>query len=120
MNITKLIAVAGPVLAAAEALDACMLKMGRATTGAVSGAARALHDEDLAAAHAVEDGAAVVNDLTARAAPRRLRRRPPAWTTAMILVSRAFERIADNAADRRPPRFAVPGSFGSRPVAPAA
>jgi phosphate transport system protein len=44
-----------------------------------------------------------------------------AWATAMILVSRAFERIADNAVDvGAHMQFAMTGVFQGRPVAPTA
>jgi phosphate uptake regulator len=42
------------------------------------------------------------------------------WATAMILVARALERIADNAVDiGAHMRFAVTGTFEARSVAPA-
>jgi phosphate transport system protein len=123
-NIAKLVSVAGPSPPGADDFRACLLSMGRATEDAVRSAGRALRAEDSAAADALEAGDAVVDELNRScfsqaidfgdSADRR------AWATAMILVSRALERIADNAVDIGAHlRFAVTGSFEHSPVAPA-
>jgi len=124
VNIAKLVSVAGPVPAGADDFQACLLSMGRATAAAVRRAARALRAEDSAAADELEKQDTVVDELNRScfsqaidfgdSADRR------AWATAMILVSRAFERIADNTVDIGAHlRFAVTGSFEASPVAPA-
>jgi phosphate transport system protein len=121
VNVAKLIVVAGPAPGGADELHACLLSMGRATEEEVRAAARALRVEDSAAADALEDRDTVVDDLNRAcfghavdvgdSADRR------SWATAMILVSRAFERIADNAVDIGAHlRFAVTGSFEPGPV----
>ena len=124
VNIAKLVSVAGPRPPGADDFHACLLSMGRATEDAVRRAGRALRAEDSAAADALEAGDAVVDELNRScfsqaidfgdSADRRT------WATAMILVSRALERIADNAVDIGAHlRFAVTGSFESSRAAPA-
>jgi phosphate transport system protein len=122
VNIAKLVAVAGPAPPEADDFHERLLSMGRATEDAVRRAGRALRAEDSSAADELEAGDAVVDELNRScftwaiefgdSADRR------SWATAMILVARAFERIADNAVDiGAHVRFAVTGSFES--VAPA-
>jgi phosphate transport system protein len=122
VNVAKLIVVAGPAPGGADEFHGCLLSIGRATEEEVRAAARALRVEDSAAADALEDRDTVVDELNRAcfshavdvgdSADRR------SWATAMILVSRAFERIADNAVDIGAHlRFAVTGSFEPGPVA---
>jgi phosphate transport system protein len=124
VNIAKLIAVAGPLPDGAQEFHACLLEMGRATEEAVRRASDALRRDDVVAANALEERDSVVNALNRACFSRAIelgdaedRRK---WATAMILVARAFERIADNAVDVGAHlRFAVTGTFEARPVAPA-
>jgi phosphate transport system protein len=125
VNIAKLIGVAGPRPEGTDDFHACLLTMGRATADALTAAAAALRDEDMEAARALEEGDSEVNGLNRSCFVHAIRlgdsedRR--AWTTAMILVSRAFERIADNAVDiGAHMRFAVTGTFEPRAAAPTA
>jgi phosphate transport system protein len=125
VNIAKLVRVAGPVPAGADAFHACVLSMGRATEDGVRRAAGALRAADPSAAAALEEADAVVDELNRSCFSQAIdfgdsaERR--AWATAMILVSRALERIADNAVDiGAHVRFAVTGSFDASPAAPAA
>jgi phosphate transport system protein len=122
VNVAKLIAVAGRAPAGAAEFHACLLSMGRATEDAVLTAARALRIEDASAAEVLEEGDTLVDDLNRSCFSQAIdfgdsaERR--AWATAMILVSRAFERIADNAVDIGAHlRFATTGSFEPNPVA---
>jgi phosphate transport system protein len=124
VNIAKLVAVAGPRPAGTDEFQHCLLSMGRATGEALTAAAAALRDEELAAARALEEGDTAINELNRSCFVHAIElgdtedRR--AWATAMILVSRAFERIADNAVDiGAHVRFAVTGRFEPRPAAPA-
>jgi phosphate transport system protein len=122
VNIAKLIAVAGPPPAGADEFHACLLSMGRATEDEMRAAARVLRVGDSDAIDLLEQGDTVVDELNRAcfshaidfgdSAERR------GWTTAMILVSRAFERIADNAVDIGAHlRFAATGSFEPSPIA---
>jgi phosphate transport system protein len=119
VNIAKLLTVAGPVPARADELQSCLLSMGRATQEAVRSAGEALREEDPAAAAVLHDGDSVVNELNRSCfmqaidvgdtAERRM------WTTAMTLVARSLERIADNAVDIAAHlHFAVTGTFEAR------
>jgi phosphate transport system protein len=125
VNIAKLISVAGPRPAGTEAFHACLLSMARETDAAVHAAGSALRDEDVGAATALEDADSVVDDLNRACFTHAITlgdaedRRT--WATAMILVSRALERIADNAVDIGAHlRFAVTGTFEARAVPPVA
>jgi phosphate transport system protein len=125
VNIAKLVSVAGPRPDGTAEFYDCLTSMGRATDGALRAASTALRDENLEAVRVLEEGDSVINELNrscfglAIALGDSDDRR--AWATAMILVARAFERIADNAVDvGAHMRFAVTGTFASRPVAPAA
>ena len=122
VNVAKLIAVAGKAPAGADEFQACLLSMGRATEDAVRTAARALRVADAAAGDALEKDDTVVDELNRACFSRAIDFGDSAdrrsWATAMILVSRAFERIADNAVDIGAHlRFAVTGSFEPSPVA---
>jgi phosphate transport system protein len=125
VNIAKLIAVAGPCPPGADGFQQCLLAMGRATGEALTTAAVTLRDEDLDAARALEEGDRDINDLNRSCFAYAIEfgdtEERRAWATAMILVSRAFERIADNAVDiGAHMRFAMTGVFEGRPVTPAA
>jgi phosphate transport system protein len=125
VNVAKLLTVAGPSPDGTEEFHGCLLMMCRATEEAIEAAATTLCDEDLDAARALEEGDTVVNELNrscfARAIELGDAHERRAWATAMILVARAFERIADNAVDiGAHMRFAVTGTFESRPATPAA
>jgi phosphate transport system protein len=125
VNIAKLVPVAGPVPAEAQDFLSCVVSMGRETEETVRRAEAALRAADSTAADALEEQDAVVDELNRACFNYAIEfgdsteRR--AWATAMILVSRAFERIADNAVDIGAHlRFAVTGSFEASPGAPAA
>ena len=123
VNIAKLISFAGPRPAGTEAFHACLLSMARETDAAVRAAGSALSDEDVRAATALEDADSVVDELNRACFTHAIvlgdsedRR---TWATAMILVSRALERIADNAVDIGAHlRFAVTGTFEAGSVPP--
>jgi phosphate transport system protein len=119
VNIAKLVSVAGPVPDGAEEFRQCLLAMARATQDAVREAASALRDEDPRAVAKLEAGDSTVNELNRSCFARAIEfgdaqdRRT--WATAMILVARALERIADNAVDVAAHMgFAVTGTFESR------
>jgi phosphate transport system protein len=125
VNIAKLVAVAGPRPGGTDEFQRCLLAMGKATAESLTAAATTLLEEDLDAARALEQGDTAVNELNrscfAHAIALGDTEDRRAWATAMILVSRALERIADNAVDvGAHMRFAVTGRFEARPVAPAA
>jgi phosphate transport system protein len=125
VNIAKLVSVAGPRPDGTDDFQACLLTMGHATVEALTTASATLREEDMDAARALEEGDSQVNRLNrscfAHAISLGDTEDRRAWATAMILVSRAFERIADNAVDvGAHMRFAVTGTFESRPVTPAA
>jgi phosphate transport system protein len=122
VNIAKLVTVAGAPPAGADELRHCLLAMGRATTEAVDGAAAALRDEDVEAARGLAAADSRVNELNRSCFAGAIafgdgeERR--AWATAMILVARALERIADNAVDIGAHLgFAITGRFEGRPAA---
>jgi phosphate transport system protein len=119
VNIAKLITVAGPVPAGAESFHSCLLSMARATQEAVRDAAQALREENADAAAALHDGDSVVNELNRSCFTQAIELGDEAgrrtWTTAMILVARSLERIADNAVDIAAHlHFAVTGTFAAR------
>jgi phosphate transport system protein len=116
VNIAKLLSVAGAPPPGTDDFQDCLHSMGRATEQAVRRTAGALRDQDLEATLALEDDDAVVDELNRSCFVSAIElgdsedRR--AWATAMILVSRAFERIGDNAVDIGAHlRFAITGSF---------
>jgi phosphate transport system protein len=122
VNVAKLVSVAGPPPTGAQEFLDCLMSMGRATEEAVVLAARALREEDIDAARTLAKRDAEVNELNRSCFGLAIelgdaedRRR---WATAMILVARALERIADNAVDIGAHLgFAVTGSFGRRDAA---
>jgi phosphate transport system protein len=124
VNIAKLVSVAGPAPSGGESFHACLVEMGRAAGDALTTAATAIRGEDLAAADALEDRDARINELNRSCFSRAIElgdadeRRT--WATAMILAARALERIADNAVDiGAHVRFAVTGTFEARSVSAA-
>jgi phosphate transport system protein len=124
VNVAKLVAMAGPPPAGAQALHASLVAMGRAAEQEVAGAAVALRGEDLIAAQAVEERDEVVDDLNRTCFQQAIElgsdveRR--SWAMAMVLVSRALERMADNAVDVGSHlRFALTGTFDAGEAAPA-
>lgn len=124
VNVAKLVALAGTPPPGAEAFRASLVAMGRAAEQEVRGAAAALRDDDLAVARVVAERDEVVDDLNRACFNRAIElgdgtdRR--SWATAMILVSRAFERVADNAVDIGSHlRFALTGSFEAPDAAAA-
>jgi phosphate transport system protein len=122
VNVAKLATVGGPPPAGAEEFQRCLLAMGSAAQAAVHEATRALQDHDAGAARQLADSDSEINELNRSCFSRAIalgdseERR--AWSTAMILVARAFERIADNAVDITAHLgFAITGTFEPRPAA---
>jgi phosphate transport system protein len=125
VNIAKLVDVAGPRPDGTDEFQQCLLSMGRATGEALTAAAATLREQDADAARALDEGDNEINELNrtcfAHAIELGDTEERRAWGTAMILVSRAFERIADNAVDvGAHMHFALTGTFDGRPVAPTA
>ena len=123
VNVAKLLVVAGPRPEGTDGFHHCLLKMARATGEAIAAASATLVDEDLDGVRALEEGDSEVNDLNRSCFSHAIElgdtEQRRTWATAMILVSRAFERIVDNAVDIGAHiHFAVTGTFEGRPAVP--
>jgi phosphate transport system protein len=119
VNVAKLAAVAGPPPPGTGDFQGCLLDMGHAVEEAIRGVTEALRNDDAGVARRLADDDSTVNELNRRCFSQAIElgdqedRRT--WATAMILVARAFERIADNAVDIGAHlHFAVTGTFEPR------
>jgi phosphate transport system protein len=122
VNVAKLVSVAGQPPPGTEEFKGCLLEMGRAAQDATQEATRALEAQDAGAARVLAEADSTVNELNRSCFVRAIElgdsEERRVWATAMILVARALERIADNAVDIGAHlHFAVTGTFEGREAA---